>query len=428
VNVSVTENIGGMNHTAVYWTLPDYIAVGSDADFFRIPTTPMLAQRLANLLGCSMITRKMSDDIWTASDLKLNPHPFSPGTYDIQAVSTWWLSQQAIEDERTGNPLGLLVSGIKKDVVLTPLIATTPNKVFIYGWHYPTGSPIQPLYGGHVDWYHDYSHGTRLVLQQMTVDGNPTTVSATLQHATLNALLSDEGPIATPSFPTSGSPPETFTYEDSFPSTGRELTSWKNKFTTPTIQSLSPSSPGGDGYVLNVRDPSGGTDTTRIGQVTDGDVYVKADIYCEYRPGLVADGFERVGIFARDSGVAAFDGTLSQAGECYLLAWDSGTGRLWCARATGGVVTDLNPSPVFMASTAWRTFRIEAEGSSLRFLVNGSPVLSTTDATHDRGQGGIGFHEYFTTNGNMLGTRADNFESGLISNPVPSGLTLLSAP
>ena len=47
-----------------------------------------------------------------------------------------------------------------------------------------------------------------------------------------------------------------------------------------------------------------------------------------------------VGIFARDDGRGAFDATLSEDGECYLMAWDSGDGRVWCARASGGTLTD----------------------------------------------------------------------------------------
>ena len=38
---------------------PDYLAVGSDDDFFRMPMTPVLGQQLADLTGCSLPTRKM---------------------------------------------------------------------------------------------------------------------------------------------------------------------------------------------------------------------------------------------------------------------------------------------------------------------------------------------------------------------------------
>ena len=47
------------------------------------------------------------------------------------------------------HPLGTLVAGGKKDVVLTPQLAAKPGKVAIYGWHRVNGVAIQPLYLGH---------------------------------------------------------------------------------------------------------------------------------------------------------------------------------------------------------------------------------------------------------------------------------------
>ena len=65
----------------------------------------------------------------------------------------------------------------------------------IYGWHYPSGKPIQPLYVGHVDWYVDYSHGIRLISRRMMVDGRPMQVADVLRDKELSPLLSNEGPI-----------------------------------------------------------------------------------------------------------------------------------------------------------------------------------------------------------------------------------------
>jgi hypothetical protein len=79
--------------------------------------------------------------------------------------------------------------------VLTNRLKEKPSRVAIYGWHYPDGQPIQPLYVGHVDWYVDYSHGIRLVSQEMIVDGRPMRFSDVLRDMELSALVSDEGPI-----------------------------------------------------------------------------------------------------------------------------------------------------------------------------------------------------------------------------------------
>jgi hypothetical protein len=98
------------------------------------------------------------------------------------------------------HPLGTLVAGDKKDVVLTPRLAGVPGKVAIYGWHEPAGKAIQPLHLGHIWSWVDYSHGVRFVASKMEVDGKPTTVAAVLADPKLAPLLSDEGPFALPRY------------------------------------------------------------------------------------------------------------------------------------------------------------------------------------------------------------------------------------
>jgi hypothetical protein len=187
----------GTDHTASYYVTPDVLAVGSDLDFFRMPLTPVSAEKLAGSLGCSLITRKISDDIYQHSDMKLAPMPL---TIKREAPDTFYQSNQLIEDERKGKPLGLLVAGIKKDVVLTNRLNGREGHVAIYGWHKLDGKAIQPLYVGHLETYVDYSHGIRLIADTMIVDDKPTTVQAVLVDPKLSILLSDEGPIIPPHY------------------------------------------------------------------------------------------------------------------------------------------------------------------------------------------------------------------------------------
>jgi hypothetical protein len=100
----------------------------------------------------------------------------------------------------SANPLGTLVAGHKKDVVITPQLIDAPGKVAIYGWHRKDGQPIQRLYLGHTASWVDYSHGVRFVAREMMVNGAPTTYEAVLVDPALCALLSDEGPITHPRY------------------------------------------------------------------------------------------------------------------------------------------------------------------------------------------------------------------------------------
>jgi hypothetical protein len=90
--------------------------------------------------------------------------------------------------------LGLL-SGHKKDVVLSARLATKPKSVAIFGWIQPNGKPIQPVSTVHENTYADYSHGVRLVSQECVLDGSPMDLSVVLQDPVLCVALSDEGPL-----------------------------------------------------------------------------------------------------------------------------------------------------------------------------------------------------------------------------------------
>lgn len=190
-------------HTATYYVAPDYLAIGSDQNYFLMPTTPLLAQRLGDRLGCTLPTRKMVGAIWTNATVKLTPYPFSPAIYDILSLAVFGGENAAVRSQReaqtNSQPLGALVGGDKKDVIISSLIYSNltggvPKPVVIYGWHQlsPYGVPIQGAVNVHEETYADYSHGARLVQMSLTVDGNANTVTNVLTSTTLAGLLSDE--------------------------------------------------------------------------------------------------------------------------------------------------------------------------------------------------------------------------------------------
>jgi hypothetical protein len=199
-----------------------------------------------------------------------------------------------------------------------------------------------------------------------------------------------------------------FPVADTFPATGRGA-GWDDKFSYCDVVPFSPTSPNGDGYALKVVNPLGGVETTRRGDFGDADYSVAADIYCEYRPGDAADGFERYALFARDSGTGALGLTNYGGGNCYALTYDSSTGRVQAGKYLNGALTDLAPAPVYMPSTAWRRFEVDCQGPNIKYYVDGSLVCAAVDPTFTRGYFGLGYHEFFATDANCHGTRADNF-------------------
>ncbi|HEY1113265.1 MAG TPA: hypothetical protein VGE66_06870 [Chitinophagaceae bacterium] len=189
VAVSSRDSVNGRLIRATYFVMPDYLAIGTDKDWARVPLTPMAAQRIADSLGCFLPTRRMVDDIYKAAKVKLEPVPL----YALRdSTPTMYHHHLIIEGQRKGKKG--LIAGIKKDVVISGKVSrdSRPNRVAIYGWHKPDGRPIQPLYTGHGNWYVDYSHGLRPVWRRLKVEGRWMDYTEVLRHPVYRRLLCDE--------------------------------------------------------------------------------------------------------------------------------------------------------------------------------------------------------------------------------------------
>jgi len=189
-----------------YYVIPDYLAIGSDSDYFYCPMTPALAQRVANKLKCSLPTRKMVNTIYASANIKVSPMPIPP-TKVMTTVPVFIHHNQIVKQQRDslGSKFipGMLVSGDKKDIVISNRIYndTSAFHVVIYGWHKKNGKAIQPLYARHLNSWADYSHGVRLIQRNIWVNGKKMNIKKVLRSEHLSILLSDEGPIKKPFYP-----------------------------------------------------------------------------------------------------------------------------------------------------------------------------------------------------------------------------------
>lgn len=199
VPVKFSTSIQDNDYTVSFYVMPDYLSIGSDDDHLLMPMTPILAQKVMDLIGGILPTRKMVDLIWEAALVKMEPAPIAPSDAMVTMVvfnqhnNMVQNARMALIDEY---PLGELIGGHKKDVIISNRITENLERVVIYGWHYPNGTPIQPLYSGHVNWYADYSHGIRAVLSKCMVNDTLMEISDILSDPLLHVLLSDEsGPM-----------------------------------------------------------------------------------------------------------------------------------------------------------------------------------------------------------------------------------------
>lgn len=191
-----------------YFSLPDYFAIGSNDDFFYIPMTPILAQRVAYLLHCSLPTKKIVDTLYQRAEIKLVPQPIPP-TRAMTTVPVFIAHSAVISRQLApyshGHTNGVLTAGHKKDLIISNKIYTEKTaKVVIYGWHQPNGKPIQPVYNKHTNLWADYSHGVRFISEKvMLINGSKESKSsvAKVLSGDLHYLLSDEGAIKNPVYP-----------------------------------------------------------------------------------------------------------------------------------------------------------------------------------------------------------------------------------
>ena len=178
---------------------PDYLSVGNDRDFVRVPVGLPAAARIASGLNFFLPTTKMVDAIYLQAGVKLAPQPMPP-TAQMQSTDYFWRHNRTVNEghAQAGGALGVLTAGQKKDIVLTNRLRTKPGRVAIYGWHRQNGKPIQPLSTVHGSEYADYSHGLRLVSSTAFVNGKPRDLSEILQDPQLSRIVSNEGPIPRP--------------------------------------------------------------------------------------------------------------------------------------------------------------------------------------------------------------------------------------
>ena len=186
----------GKELEATIFVAPDYLAIGSNNDFLRIPMNLHTAATIAERFGFLFPTKKMVDAIYLESRVHLVPQPLPAGP---QMRSTdYYSTHNEMVDEQArslGARLGDLISGQKKDVVMTNLLASRIGHIAIYGWHRGPGQPIQPLSTVHGANYADYSHGIRLVSNIAVIGGQIRSIYDILGDSSQARVLSDEGPI-----------------------------------------------------------------------------------------------------------------------------------------------------------------------------------------------------------------------------------------
>lgn len=174
-----------------YHAMPDYLSIGSNSDNVRVPMTPGVAQAIADRTGTSLPTTMMVDDIHNQST-QLHMPTFGSNR---ESISTYLSHDQRVDGLLgTGEAQTDFVSGHKKDLV----IPHRDGRVAIYGGRWANGTQIQDYSNVHHQGYEDYSHGARLVSQEVTIDGERMNLADVLADPELADLFTHPPSISNP--------------------------------------------------------------------------------------------------------------------------------------------------------------------------------------------------------------------------------------
>jgi hypothetical protein len=161
--------------TVTIFVMPDFLAIGSDEDFVRVPMCGLTAQEILDIWGGRMPTKAEAKAIYRVAKHKLALRamvpPKYPRNHSMMWTSRYALHNKWIQDKDTF-VLGELADGHKKNVILAQWLETVRyKKVGVFGGYTSDGRPIHDFYThSHADTYKDYSHGIRCVLLWVLMD------------------------------------------------------------------------------------------------------------------------------------------------------------------------------------------------------------------------------------------------------------------
>lgn len=176
-------------------------------DEVRVSASAEVAQKMADLLGCLLLTCQIADLMFAQRKVTLRPFTHTPdNTMGSTAVMVQYSQQiQDAINAAGGQPQDGLVQTVGKHWCLSTKISAA--KACNYGWHVINGggyAPATSLAGPGVkvlqpeSWTHnpqhvDYSQIVQLVHRTCWVDGQEMDLADVLQSAALVGLVSAEG-------------------------------------------------------------------------------------------------------------------------------------------------------------------------------------------------------------------------------------------
>lgn len=190
---TIQRDSRGRKHTVTYWTMPDYVGIGSDEDFVRMPMSYRWSKHTSNEFGLDIPTDLMVDELYKQADIKVAPRPLP--TKGMAHPNAFERHHDIIQGQLGDYELGSIPGGIKKDNIVHPNLSLRKDGMIIYGWHRLNGKRIQNpnVNRMHIDYHNDYSQGLRPVAPFVEIDGEIYSLADAVEDEELAKLLNRRG-------------------------------------------------------------------------------------------------------------------------------------------------------------------------------------------------------------------------------------------
>lgn len=202
--VPITSSANG--HTATILVTRRPVAIQMGGGKLIVSASFRTAQKIADMLGASMLTSKVSDLMWQQAQTRLQPTNRPWVTDGSMGNTARMFEQSAYLEQRAGGSTGI-TGNEGKDWILTKRFWTGPDtpegtkssrhNSSNYGWYLSPSSTavIQSNGMAHDKNHADYSQLLRFMQSTVIVDGSPMQMQQVLSDPVLSALVSDEGPL-----------------------------------------------------------------------------------------------------------------------------------------------------------------------------------------------------------------------------------------
>lgn len=193
------------DHEATFYVCDDALYVDlDDGSRFRPQCTALMNQEIADALGASMITAKISDLSYLQADVVLDAQPLPAGPDMVTTTKS--KQYNALVEKKRADRTGLIRDCGKAWILHNNVVSVVQGArgAVNYGF-YSKSSPYVAQYSGLKLWqqnsykhnigHQDYSQTIILMSKECVIDDIETTIDSVVAHPELSFLMNYEGPL-----------------------------------------------------------------------------------------------------------------------------------------------------------------------------------------------------------------------------------------